>query len=196
MVLPLNNTAVPSGFHGFVESDATISMEAEHYTRVLDLTPNMNYTTIPWFGKTLNGVTLLPPTAPSLVNTTNSSSLEYDFYSFTNTTSQKPANITVSLGQGLNTDPTRPLKYAIAVDDQTRKTVQYVTDQSVGNLPVAWDVAVSNAGWTSISNTTITAGAHTLKLWLLEPGMVVQKIVIDLGGVRLSYLGPPESKRV
>ena len=119
MVLPINNTVVPSGFRGFVESDATISMEAEHYTRILDLTPNVNYTIIPWFGKTLSGVTLLPPTAPSLVNVTNSSSLEYDFYSFTTTTSQKPANITVILGQGLNTDPTRPLKYAIAVDNQT-----------------------------------------------------------------------------
>jgi hypothetical protein len=196
LLLPLNNTAVPSGFHGFVESDATISMEAEHYSRVLNLTPNVKYTTIPWYGKTLSSVTLLPPTSPSLANAKNSSRLEYDFYSFTNTTSQKPANITVILGQGLNTDPTRPLKYAIAVDNQPRKIVQYVTDQSGGNLPVGWDVAVSNAGWTSVSNTTITAGSHTLKLWLLEPGVVVQKIVIDLGGVRPSYLGPPESKRI
>jgi hypothetical protein len=30
----------------------------------------------------------------------------------------------------------------------------------------------------------------------LEPGVVLQKVVVDLGGVRKSYLGPPESWRV
>jgi hypothetical protein len=32
-----------------------------------------------------------------------------------------------------------------------------------------------------------------LRVWALMPGVVVQKVVVDLGGVRASYLGPPES---
>jgi hypothetical protein len=36
------------------------------------------------------------------------------------------------------------------------------------------------------------AGYHTLKFWPLDNGIVLQKIVIDWGGVRKSYLGPPE----
>ncbi len=48
-------------------------------------------------------------------------------------------------------------------------------------------------------------GAHTLKFWLVDPGVVLERIVIDLapsdqarvpGGVRPSYLGPVESPRV
>lgn len=38
-------------------------------------------------------------------------------------------------------------------------------------------------------------GEHRLDLWLIEPEIVLTKIVLDLGGERVSYLGPPESRR-
>jgi hypothetical protein len=43
-------------------------------------------------------------------------------------------------------------------------------------------------------------GRHTLKVWAVTPGVVLERIVIDTGtasvpGVRPSYLGPIESPR-
>ena len=39
-------------------------------------------------------------------------------------------------------------------------------------------------------------GKHVIKYWLVDPSVVLEKIVLDRGGVKPSYLGPPESYRV
>jgi hypothetical protein len=195
LVLPVNNTAIPSTFtSGFVESDGTVSIEAVHYSRKTT-GGDLGYYQLDNYGKTLGGMALNNNLAPSQT-APSGPSLEYDFYTFTSTTSSKQANISFILGQSLNTNPHRPLQYAVAIDDGAVKTIQYIKDQSRGNTPVGWEKAVSDAAWVSTVGMAIAPGKHTLKFWALEPGVVLTKIVVDLGGVRKSYLGPPESYRV
>ncbi|MEO6231690.1 MAG: hypothetical protein ABJB11_04800 [Ferruginibacter sp.] len=48
-----------------------------------------------------------------------------------------------------------------------------------------------------IKNTThhiSKPGKHTIKYWLVDPGVVLQKIVLHFGDLKKSYLGPPETK--
>lgn len=163
-------------------------MEAEHYTK---LTPasNLTYTLLPGNGRTLSALTFSDYLAPSLTTST-APLLEYDFYSFTPTTNSTAANLTLILGAGLNTTPSRPLTYAAQIDDLPVQKRAYIIDQPAGAWPLGWYQAVAQASW---QNTTswgaLPAGQHKLKIWLLEPGVVLQKLVLDLGGVRESYFG-------
>lgn len=201
--VPVNNTAIPSSFTGFVESDQHIAIEAQHTTFTNEVN-DVSYITLPGHGRTLSGVTMMPVLAASQPAGTGPV-LEYSIYTFTNTSR---ANVTLFLSPSLNQNgggfgEYRPLKYAIAFDDEVPQTIQFVANvTSELNMPNGWNGAVSDGVWgVSSGNMTTTThdlsatGEHTLKIWAVEPAVIFQKIVINLGGVRQSYLGPPESFR-
>jgi hypothetical protein len=196
--VPIVSTAIPHGFTGFVESDGHLAIEAEHTSSSTEVN-GVSYLTLPNYGRTLSGVTLIPALAATQ-SPGEGPVLEYNIYTFTSTSN---ATVTLYLSPSLNQNgAVRPLRYAIAFDNERMQEIQFVPDASDGNLPDGWTGAVSDAVWgLSSGNSTTTvhdlseAGEHTLKIWCLEPAVVIQKIVVDLGGVRPSYLGPPESFR-
>lgn len=187
--LPLDNSQVAPGFSGFVESDRAISIEPEHYTSATS-SSTASYGIIPNYGRTLSGVTLFPVTIGTQTPP-SSPKLTYNIFTFTSTT----ASITVHLAPTLNYD-SDPLTYYISVDDAAPTKAQYVPVTQLGTLPNTWTDSTRNAGCQYTTKHTIKSGAHVLNLWAGGPGVVFQKIVVDLGGVRKSYLGPPESSRV
>jgi hypothetical protein len=159
-------------------------------------TSSTHYEVITGLSRTLSGVTILPVTAPSFT-ISDAPGLTYDFYTFSSSTTTNLTKITVVLTPNLNTIPDRPLRYAIQLDDQDVKTVQPVVDRPNGANPANWETAVANNAWLGTSNFTYAgSGEHTLKLWALEPGLVFNSIWVDLGGIKPSYLGPPESVMV
>jgi hypothetical protein len=194
--LQLNNTALPSTFTaGFVESAGYVAFEAEHYTR---MTPagNLTYQLLPSYGRTLSALKLSSNLAEGLTTAT-APVLEYDFYTFTPTTAAKGLNLTLILSPTLNINPKKPLAYVAQIDDMPQQRRQYVIDQPQPDFPVGWRPAVAQSAW---YNTTswgaVQSGKHTLKLWLVESNVILQKVVLDLGGVKESHNGPPESYRV
>ncbi|KAL1746590.1 GH115 alpha-glucuronidase [Schizophyllum fasciatum] len=190
-----NPGAPPEGFSGFVEGDGVVSFEASHAARNTAV-GNVTWTEIPQYGRTLSGVTPWPRTDANFT-AGSGPSLEYNFCTFgANATD---ANVTVYLSPAWNSQGlSNPLTYGLQVDDADIQTVAYIPyPETIGGHPAEWaglDGFVANNIATAKTSFVVGgAGAHTLKLWMTQPTVVVQKIVIDLGGALPSYLGPPES---
>src|SRR5476651_2426119 len=90
------------------------------------------------------------------------------------------------------------LWYAISIDDEKPQKVNI--DPLVENWRMAENVMEANSANEAkelVSTHHITKpGKHIVKYWLVDPQVVLEKIVVDAGGVKPSYLGPPESYRV
>ncbi|KAF2997461.1 hypothetical protein E8E14_001887 [Neopestalotiopsis sp. 37M] len=209
--LPINLRSVPSNFTtGFVESDKYVAIEGPNYQRIYNPLSNtytnsstdVTYHTLKDYGRTYGGVTLWPQDADPITPETGPA-LEYDLYLFTNATN---VNVTLYLSPSQNYLSDRnPLHFAVSMFPKNgavapATTVRFVGDSVGADLPPSWGYAVGDAVWghhPSHNTTTrwnvTQEGAHTLRVWGLAPSVVVQKVIVDLGGVRPSYLGPPES---
>ncbi|KAL5525645.1 hypothetical protein ACEPAG_6981 [Sanghuangporus baumii] len=198
-----NHTVAPSSFKdtGFVEGDGGISIEAAHSSRNTTVA-GITWTELPDYGKTVSGVTPWPRSGNDFNNFTAGSgpSIEYDFFNFNTIGGSGNVSANVLVSPTLNSmGPDRPIKLAVQMDDESSQTIAFIPPAPPGELPPQWD---GNDGFVANSIVNVATswsappGAHTLKLWMVEPAIVVQKIVIDTGGVRPSYLGPPESIRL
>ena len=181
------NPADPTrtGLHGFVEADGYVSVEAEHFTRKNDEN-NVRWEKIDDYGRTLSSMTVFPVTAKSVTPPTSSPNLEYQMYLF------HPGKVEVEaiLAPTLNFVPGRGLRYAISFDDQPPQIIDALAQNSVHD----WEQSVEDSVREVKSTHFVeNAGYHTLKFWMVDPGIVLQKLVVNLGGVKPSYLGPPES---
>ncbi|OGM51083.1 hypothetical protein ABOM_000371 [Aspergillus bombycis] len=193
LILPLNKTTVPSTFTGFIESNGVISIEASHY-QVAETSNGVSYVNIPHYGRTISAVKPWPVTIGTQDPNTGPA-LRYSLYTTTSSTS---ARLIVSLGASHNHDPTRWIKFAYSLDGAVPVTVRPVSSVPPYKEEQAWATAVVENGWTSAVELdgVVGVGEHELALWLLEPGVVLQKVVLDMGGYQASALGPPESMRV
>ena len=177
-----------SATNAFIEANGYVSIEAEHYTRSIE-TSTIKWQVIPDLGRTLSGLEALPVTAAPQSPAPGSPHLEYEVMLFDTGTVQVQAYFSPTLdfsGKGL--------RYGISFDDEAPQILDLTSNDKT---PGAWGKMVAdNIRIMASSHHLLQPGRHTLKYWLVDPGVVLQKIVVDAGGVKPSYLGPPESYRV
>jgi len=176
---------------GFVESGGLVSIEAEHYSKNIE-EGDRKWMKVEDYGLTLSGMRAsAPANAPAAIPGKDAPCLEYPMYLFSKDTAQ----LTLITSPLLNFMPGRDIRLAVSLDDGEP---QYIT-----NVPDKFKVHGSNPEWAKtvlnqarhcqITLNIPSPGYHTLKIWMIDPGVIVQKIFVNTGGLKPSYLGPYES---
>jgi hypothetical protein len=173
--------------NAFVESDGYVSMEAAHFTAKHDV-GQLKWEEIPDYGLTLSAMTTTPALASSVLPPADAPTLEYRMYLYT----AGKAEVETILSPTLNFVPGRGLRYAVSFDDAAPQVIDTLEHNSQRD----WEATVKDSVRKVRSTHTIAApGYHTLKIRMVDPALVLEKVIINLGGVQPSYLGPPESSR-
>ncbi len=163
----LPQPVVPGGY---------LSVEAEHFTRKQDGT-SVQWTIIPELGRTLSGLTTQPVTA-----SVEGAWVEYDF----TTTQSDSARVMVRLAPTLNYLP-QGQRIVIRLDNQEQ--VVNINGHYRGELGQWQKDHIIDVCQTFACQP----GQHTLRLTPLDNGIVMEKIMVDWGGLEPSFLGPEEN---
>ncbi|MEO8619502.1 MAG: glycosyl hydrolase 115 family protein [bacterium] len=184
----VRNPASPrvDAVNGFVESNGVVSMEAEHFSRSVGQGA-IQWLRVPDLGRTLSGMTPSPVDAKSQTPAGDAPHLEYRMVLF----DSGAVNVRAYLSPTLNfSGAPHGVRYAVSLDDKTPQIINATADSSLKT----WEQMVGdNINIVSSKHQVAHPGEHVLKFWMVDPGIVLQKLVLDAGGLKPSYLGPPES---
>lgn len=198
ILMPIMNFHVPADFVGFPESQSFISIEAPHFQRKSD--GDVSFEHIPYLGtRTESGSIALRPYKGARTEraAAREAWVEYDFYLYYDT----EVWARMYINGALDTDPTLLMEYSLTVDgQQTDANWQRVlgTPAKPGDTPPGWAEQVADHVWKpEVRFGRLSGGKHTLRWKTNSPEVYLEKIAIDTrGGLRASYLGPPETKMV
>lgn len=186
-----SNVETGNGFYqgianSFTEKDGYISIETTHFTKAIN-TSSIHWKTIPDIGRDGDGISTFPVTAKEQSLSASTPHLEYEIYSNDTAT----VKLSAYFSPTLNFHNDEGLKYAVSIDIETPQIISINKDDNNGRIWGDW--VSNNIIIKSTQHHIATKGKHTVKYWMVSPAVVLQKIVIDFGGVKQSYLGPPET---
>jgi hypothetical protein len=182
-VKPVTSDALQA-MYGFVESDGYISFEAVDFSNKHE-TDSTEWIVIPDLGRTGSAVAIRPVTT-ELQGPSKNQMLEYPVHFI----SSGKVTVYAYFSSTLNYTGGEGLKYAVAFDNQASVVVNIHENETHKD----WQQWVANNINVSSSEHELSEGGnHILRFYMVDPGLVLQKIVIDTGGLKNSYLGPEES---
>ncbi|CAN5439679.1 glycosyl hydrolase 115 family protein [soil metagenome] len=187
----INNPALEN-YTGFVEQNGFVDIHAANFTK--QNTGSLNsWQLVDGIGYTDHSIQAVPLSLNSEVfadtntMTTNDAFVVYDFYSFSEATP------IVSVF-GLPTHPINnnySVRYALSIDDGP---LQIVDIKTTGRSEQWKQDVLSNRAERKIAMPFINPGEHTLKMYAIDPGVIIDEIRIDLGGLKQAYSVLPETK--
>jgi hypothetical protein len=185
-------TSVTDGTPGgytFTSSNGYVAMEAEHYYSAT-ASEGTQWTVYPYYGRTRSAVALTPYTKP-----VDNATLTYQFTLPTDVKSVKVHVVVKSTLDFLNVGG---FEYSVCLDGGEQEVVNF-NKTLVDRQPYMYSdyyPAVARRVMEKMVELpvgTTADGVHSLTLQPKHPGIVFEKIVVDFGGYKPSYLFMDES---
>ena len=177
----------------YVENNGCVSIPAAGCHRVRE-NDRIKITVVEDLGIEGPALQLGDPTAPlQIFRSRDVPCAEYDFYAFDAgsvdvytyvlPTFPLHADRDFRIGENTNTDT----KYSVQIDDGALATP---SSSHVEYAQVWFESVLRNCAVNKSTLHIDKPGRHTLRIRVGDPGIVLQKIVLDFGGMKRSYLGP------
>lgn len=169
---------------GFVEADGVLSVNAVSGTII------NNRDDVKWEKLTLHGRTgsairsFISAGATPAQNVSERPALRYPLYFFSTGT----FDVSIDISPTQSFFPDHQLAFWMALDNAEPEKIK-----GLGKKDSWGEEVLNNARQLQATITVNKPGAHTLSFYPEDTGVVLQKIVVDTGGLEPSYLGPPES---
>ncbi|BCM94364.1 hypothetical protein IAD21_06271 [Abditibacteriota bacterium] len=179
-----------NSFHGSVQNAGAVSVEAEDFTRMA-AGNGAAWKKVAGLGRDSDAMTIVPVTSPSVDPASEEAlkkapCLQYDVQFFT--PGSAIASIYCSPTQRINDG--RGVRYAIAINDEKPQIVNL----QAGEYSGTWSHNIlQNSAIGTTTHTVTKSGLQTIKIWMVDPGVVLDKVVLSVGSPRASFLGPPET---
>jgi hypothetical protein len=164
------------------------ALDAENYTQAVNAGP-ITWQRLPDLGRTAGAVTAMPTNvAPTAAPGGSSPHLEYRI----SLPQAGPVTVSAYLAPTLDFTNTTGLRYAVSIDDEAPQIINMHTGMKSGEGNLVWERAVANNIILKTSQHNVAAaGAHVLKFWRVDPGVVLEKLVVSASPLPATYLGPP-----
>lgn len=175
----------------FVETHGYISIEAEHFAKNVPMEGG-EWAVIHQYGRTLSSVKVLPNRLSPRVPKEDAPYLEYNIY----VSQPGEYEITTYVAPTNNLSAETGMSYAIGVDEEMPVYVDtFPNNWYVGDRGHQWSQGVmDNIHINQTTHMIMEPGLHKVRFYMVDAGLVLQKIVIDTNqSVLPSYLGPEES---
>jgi hypothetical protein len=150
---------------------------------------------VPDYGRGDAALAIYPVTAASILPPAPAPQLEYPVY----LPRAGKFEVTLVLGPVMDFVPDRGMRLVVAFDDQAPQVLDIFADRAAETfLGENWwqHFTRDNARYLRSTHQITTPGPHTLKVSMVDPGVVVQKIIIGDRRLPESYFGPPECSPV
>jgi hypothetical protein len=165
-----------------------VSIDASNFTKAIN-SNGISWKILPDLGRTGSSITTFPVTAANQIAGGNSPHLQYEFYTYSSDTFKINAYFSPTLNfQNTETG----LQYAVSVDDELPQIISINKEDN--NVRTWGNWVANNIIIKTTKHKILNSGKHILKYWMVNPGVVLQKLVVDFGNAKQSYLGPPETK--